>query len=98
VFWGAGECSRSLSGCFRHMNGSWHPVFIRQQRVLRNSLRVTDMTTSHDPFRVLEVDRCHNGIVIRFADGTMFFYGSEFLYKHRAADGNREVADDPGAL
>jgi hypothetical protein len=80
------------------MNGSCHPVFIRQQRVLRNSLRVTGMTTSHDPIRVLEVDRCHNGIVIRFADGTMFFYGLEFLYRHRAADGNREVADEPEAL
>jgi hypothetical protein len=56
------------------------------------------MTISHDPIRILEVDRCHNGIVIRFADGTMIFYGSEFLYRHRAADGNREVADDPGAL
>jgi hypothetical protein len=56
------------------------------------------MTISHDPIRILEVDRCHNGIVIRFADGTMIFYGSEFLYKHRGADGNREVADDPEAL
>jgi hypothetical protein len=73
-------------------------VFVRRQRILRNFLRVTGMTISHDPIRILEVDRCHNGIVIRFADGTVIFYGSEFLYKHRAADGNREVADDPGAL
>jgi hypothetical protein len=28
----------------------------------------------------------------------MFFYGLEFLYRHRAADGNREVADEPEAL
>jgi hypothetical protein len=42
-------------------------------------------------------DRFHDGIVIRFADGTMIFYGSQFLYEHRGADGNWEVADDPEA-
>jgi hypothetical protein len=56
------------------------------------------MTVSPDPIRVLEADRFHDGIVITFADGTIIFYGSEFLYEHRGADGNREVADDPGAL
>jgi hypothetical protein len=56
------------------------------------------MTVSLNPIHIVEADRCHNGIVIRFADGTMIFYGSEFLYKHRAAEGNREVTDDPGAL
>jgi hypothetical protein len=56
------------------------------------------MTVSPNPIHIVEADRCHNGIVIRFADGTMFFYGSEFLYEHRVANGNREVADDPGAL
>jgi hypothetical protein len=56
------------------------------------------MTVSPDPIRVLETDRFHNGIVIRFVDGTIFFYSAEFLYKHRGADGNSEVADDPGAL
>jgi hypothetical protein len=56
------------------------------------------MTVSPDLIRVLEADRFHDGIVIRFADGTIIFYGSEFLYEHRGADGNREVVDDPGAL
>jgi hypothetical protein len=56
------------------------------------------MTVSPDPIRVLEADRFHDGIVIRFADGTIIFYGSEYLYEHRGADGNWEVADDPGAL
>jgi hypothetical protein len=56
------------------------------------------MTDSPNPIHIVEADRCHDGIVIRFADGTMFFYGSEFLYEHRAANGNREVADEPGAL
>jgi hypothetical protein len=57
------------------------------------------MTVSpDDPIRVLETDRFHNGIVIRFADGTIIFYTAEFLYKHRGADGNWEVADDPGDL
>jgi hypothetical protein len=56
------------------------------------------MTVSPDPIRVFEMDRFHNGIVIRFSDGTIIFYTAEFLYKHRGADGNWEVADDPGAL
>jgi hypothetical protein len=56
------------------------------------------MTVSPDHIRVLEADRFHDGIVITFADGTIIFYGSDFLYEHRGADGNREVADDPGAL
>jgi hypothetical protein len=43
----------------------------------------------------LETDRFHDGILIRFADGTSIFYGPKFLYEHRGADGNREVADDP---
>jgi hypothetical protein len=54
------------------------------------------MTVSPDhPIRVLEADRFHDGILIRFADGTSVLYTPEFLYKHRGADGNREVADDP---
>jgi hypothetical protein len=56
------------------------------------------MTMSGEPIRVLEADRFHDGILIRFADGTIVFYGSESLYEHRGADGNRKVADDPGAL
>jgi hypothetical protein len=56
------------------------------------------MTVCPESIRVLEADRFHDGIVIRFADGTMFFYGSEFLYEHRGADGNREIADDPADL
>ena len=56
------------------------------------------MQVPHDLIRVLDADRFHDGVVIRFADGTMIFYGSQFLYEHRGADGNREVADDPEAL
>jgi hypothetical protein len=56
------------------------------------------MTMSGEPIRVLEADRFHDGVVIRFADGTIIFYGAEFLYGHRSADGNREVVDEPGAL
>lgn len=56
------------------------------------------MPVRHDLIRVLEADRFHDGAVIRFADGTMIFYGSQFLYEHRGADGHREVADDPEAL
>jgi hypothetical protein len=57
------------------------------------------MTVSLDhPIRVLEADRFHDGILIRFADGTSVFYTPEFLYEHRGADGNREVADDPADL
>jgi hypothetical protein len=56
------------------------------------------MLVPHDPIRVLEADRFHDGIVIRFADGTMIFYGWRFLYDHRGAEGNWEVADDPKAL
>jgi hypothetical protein len=56
------------------------------------------MTVSPDPIRVVETDRFHDGIVIRFADGTIIFYAPEFLYEHRGADGNWEVPDEPGAL
>jgi hypothetical protein len=56
------------------------------------------MTVSPNPIHIVEADRCHNGIVIRFADGTMFINESEFLYEHRVANGNQEVADEPGAL
>jgi hypothetical protein len=57
------------------------------------------MTVSPDhPIRVLEADRFHDGILIRFADGTSVLYGSEFLYEHRGADGNRKVADEPADL
>jgi hypothetical protein len=74
-------------------------VFISRQTGFSDSLTVPGMTDSLDhPTHIVEADRCHDGIVIRFADGTMFFYGSEFLYKHRDADGNREVADDAAAL
>ncbi len=53
------------------------------------------MTASPDPpIRVLETDRFHNGIVIRFADGMIIFYTSEFLYEHRNAHGNWEIVDD----
>jgi hypothetical protein len=56
------------------------------------------MTVSPDPIRVLEADRFHEGILIRFTDGTIVLYTPEFLYEHRGADGNREVADDPADL
>ena len=53
------------------------------------------MTASDDSIRVLQADRYDNGILVVFADGMSFIYTPEFLYKHRNADGNREVADDP---
>ena len=54
------------------------------------------MTVSPEPIRLLKVDRFHNGIEITFADGTSIFYGSDFLYDHRHAEGTRDVtADDP---
>ena len=56
------------------------------------------MQVPHDLIRVLEADRFHDGIMIRFADGTMIFYGSRFLYERRGADGNWEIDDDPEAL
>jgi hypothetical protein len=56
------------------------------------------MTICPDPIRVLEADRFHDGILIRFADETSIFYTPEFLYEHRGANGNREVADDPADL
>lgn len=56
------------------------------------------MTAAHDPIRVLQADRYNDGIVVVFADGTSFVYTPKFLYEHRGRDGNREVADDPGAL
>jgi hypothetical protein len=56
------------------------------------------MTASHDSIRVLQTDRYDDGILVVFADGTSFVYTPEFLYEHRGADGNWEVADDPGAL
>jgi len=56
------------------------------------------MNTPHDATRVLQADRYNGGILIVFADGTMVFYGSQFLYEHRSADGNREVANDVEAL
>jgi hypothetical protein len=56
------------------------------------------MTVSLDSIRILEADRFHDGILIRFADGTSVLYTPEFLYEHRGAHGNREVADDPADL
>jgi hypothetical protein len=56
------------------------------------------MTASPDSIRVLQADRYDGGILIVFADGTSIAYSPEFLYEHRGADGNLEVADDPGAL
>jgi hypothetical protein len=53
------------------------------------------MTVPLDSIRVLQADRFHDGILIRFTDGTSIFYTPEFLYEHRGADGNREVADEP---
>jgi hypothetical protein len=70
-------------------------TFVRRQTAASDSLTVTGMTVSLDSIRVLEADRFHDGILIRFADGTSIFYGPKFLYEHRGADGNREVADDP---
>jgi hypothetical protein len=73
-------------------------MFIGRQTGSSHSLTVTGMTVSLDhPIRVVEADRFHGGIIIRFADGTSIFYTPEFLYEHRGADGNWEVADDPGA-
>jgi hypothetical protein len=56
------------------------------------------MTVSLDSIRVLEADRFHDGILIRFTDGTSVLYAPAFLYEHRGADGNREVPDDPADL
>ena len=56
------------------------------------------MTASLDFIRVLQADRYDDGILVVFADGTSVVYTPEFLYEHRNADGNRELADDPGAL
>ena len=56
------------------------------------------MTASRDSIRVLQADRYDDGILVVFADGTSFVYTPEFLYRHRNVDGNREVADEPGAL
>jgi hypothetical protein len=52
------------------------------------------MTVSPNPIHIVEADRFHDGIVIRFADGTIIFYTSEFLYEQKGADGNWEVVDD----
>jgi hypothetical protein len=53
------------------------------------------MTVSLDhPIRILAADRFHDGILIRFTDGTSVLYTPEFLYEHRGASGNREVDDD----
>jgi hypothetical protein len=56
------------------------------------------MNTAHDSTRVLQADRYNGGILIVFANGTSIVYSQKFLYEHRGADGNREVADDPEAL
>jgi hypothetical protein len=56
------------------------------------------MAASHDSIRVLQADRHHDGVLILFSDETSFVYTPEFLYEHRNANGNSEVADDPGAL
>ena len=56
------------------------------------------MTVSLDSIRILAADRFHDGILIRFANGTSVLYTPEFLYEHRGTDGNREVADDPADL
>jgi hypothetical protein len=36
------------------------------------------MTVCPDPIRVLETDRFQHGVLIRFADGTIIFYGGNF--------------------
>jgi hypothetical protein len=72
-------------------------TFVRRQTAASDSLTVTGMTVSLDSIRVLEADRFHDGILIRFADGTTVLYTSEFLYEHRGASGNAEVADEPAA-
>jgi hypothetical protein len=54
-------------------------MFIRRQTAASDSLTVTDMTVSLDhSIRVLEAERFHDGVVIRFADGTIIFYGRNF--------------------
>ena len=73
-------------------------TFIRRQTGSSDSLTVTGMTVSLDSIRILEADRFHDGILIRFANGTSVLYTPEFLYEHRGVDGNREVADDPADL
>jgi hypothetical protein len=73
-------------------------TFIGRQTAASDSLTVTGMTVSLDSIRVLEADRFHDGIRIRFANGTSVLYTPEFLYEHRGADGNREVVDDPADL
>jgi hypothetical protein len=83
---------------FCHMKEVSRRTFIRRQTAASDSLTVTGMTVSlHHPIRVLEADRFHDGILIRFADGTTVLYTPEFLYEHRGASGNREVADEPAA-
>jgi hypothetical protein len=56
------------------------------------------MTTPRRSIRILQADRYNGGILIVFADGTSIAYSPEFLYEHRGADGNLQVADDPEAL
>lgn len=53
------------------------------------------MTVPPEPIRMLKADRFHDGMEITFADGTSVFYGSQFLYDHRDAEGTRDVTDDP---
>jgi hypothetical protein len=53
------------------------------------------MTVLSKPIQLLKADRFHDGIEITFADGTSVFYGSEFLYDHRKAEGTRDVTGDP---
>jgi hypothetical protein len=53
------------------------------------------MTVPAESIRMLNADRFHDGMEITFSDGTSVFYGSEFLYDHREAEGTRDVTDDP---
>jgi hypothetical protein len=85
-----------LAGSFCHMSGRSRRTFIRRQTGFLRFSRVTNMAVTPHPIHIVDADRCHEGILIRFADGTMFFYGSDFLYEHRAANGNWEIAEDPG--
>jgi len=50
------------------------------------------MTAPAESIRMLKADASTE---ITFSDGTSVFYGSEFLYDHREAEGTRDVTDDP---
>jgi hypothetical protein len=47
---------------------------------------------------VIGVDLVRGGVLIRFSDGTHFFFGAEFLYAHRSESGNASLPDGDEGL